>query len=391
MVRIRRSIVPNSILFCPRLQRKAETADTRHSGLPTHSRSGSGHAPTMKILHLEDSEHDAELICATLREEFPALCVTRVQTSGAFIEGLIEGGWDIILADYSLPGFHGITALKLASQRCSEIPFIFVTGSLGEQRAVETLRNGATDYVVKNRLDLLNQAVTRALRESEDTRAKAAAELRLQNSLHEKELLLQEVHHRVNNNLQIICSLLNMQADAVSNPALASVLRESQGRVHSMAMIHAMLYASSDLKEIDFAAYAESLAREVSSSYGRDASRIVLTFNLEPVCLAIDRAIPCGLILNELLSNSFKYAFPNGNSGEIVVSLSQRGNAIRMAVDDTGVGLPEDHAPRERKSLGMTIVQTLTRQLGGRMEITSDRGSHFVLNMESPAAQARLD
>jgi two-component sensor histidine kinase len=239
---------------------------------------------------------------------------------------------------------------------------------------------------VKNRLDLLNQAVSRAVRESENTRATLAAEQRLERSLHEKELLLQEVHHRVNNNLQIICSLLNMQADAVSDPALASVLRESQRRVHSMAMIHAMLYASSDLKEIDFAAYAESLAREVSSSYGRDASRIALTFKLERVYFAIDRAIPCGLILNELLSNSFKYAFPDGNSGEIVVSLSQQGNAIRMAVEDTGVGLPETRAPQQRKSLGMTIVQTLTRQLGGRMDITSDCGSHFVLNLEAPVA-----
>jgi two-component sensor histidine kinase/CheY-like chemotaxis protein len=346
----------------------------------------------MKILHLEDSDEDAELICATLRREFPSPSVTRVETRGAFVEALGQDCWDIILADYSLPGFDGISALKLAAQRRPEIPFIFVTGSLGEELAVETLRNGATDYVVKHRLDLLVQAVRRAVRESENTRAKLAAERRLESSLHEKELLLQEVHHRVNNNLQIICSLLNMQAEAVSSPALASALQESQGRVHSMAMIHAMLYASGNLKEIDFASYAESLACEVSNSYGRDASRIRLTFKLEPVYLAIDRAIPCGLILNELLSNSFKYAFPEGNSGEIAVSLSRRGNAVRMTVEDTGVGMPEGipetRAPRERKSLGMTIVQTLTRQLGGRMDVTSDRGSHFVLNLESPAASS---
>lgn len=339
----------------------------------------------MTILHLEDSDNDSELICATLRQAFPCCCVTRVETRGAFVDALNRETWDIILADYSLPGFDGISALNLAAQQRPDIPFIFVTGSLGEERAVETLRNGATDYVVKNRLDLLSQAVSRAVRESENTRAKLAAERKLERSLHEKELLLQEVHHRVNNNLQVICSLLTMQADAVSEPALASALLESQRRVHSMAMIHSMLYASSDLKEINFAAYAELLAGEVASSYGRDASRIQLVFKLEPVFFAIDRAIPCGLILNELLSNAFKYAFPDGNSGEIAVSLSERGNVVRIAVEDTGVGMPEPREPRKRKSLGMTIVQTLTRQLGGRMEITSDCGSHFVLSLESSA------
>ncbi len=228
----------------------------------------------MKILHLEDCDNDAELICATLRQGFREPGVTRVETRNAFIEALGRDNWDVILADYSMPGFDGIAALKLATRQRPEVPFIFVTGSLGEERAIETLRNGATDYVVKGRLDLLTQAVSRALRESRNNRAKQAAERKLERSLHEKELLLQEVHHRVNNNLQIICSLLNMQADAVSDPSLASALRESQGRVHSMAKIHAMLYAASDLKEIDFAAYAESLACEVSSSYGRDASRI---------------------------------------------------------------------------------------------------------------------
>ncbi len=341
----------------------------------------------MKILHLEDCDNDAELIYGNLCHAFPDPHVTRVQTGKAYVEALCQEGWDIILADYSLPGFDGVSALMLAAQRRPEIPFIFVTGSLGEERAVETLRNGATDYVVKSRLDLLTPAVIRAVRESENSRGKLAAERRLEKSLHEKELLLQEVHHRVNNNLQIICSLLNMQAEGASDPALSAALRESQSRVHSMAMIHAMLYASSDLKEINFATYAESLACEVSSAYGRDASRIQLTFRLENVYFAIDRAIPCGLILNELLSNAFKYAFPNGNSGEIVVSLSQQGKDIRLAVDDTGVGLPVIPIRSERKSLGMTIVQTLTRQLGGKMEITSDHGSHFVLYLESGSSR----
>jgi len=333
----------------------------------------------IKILHLEDSEDDSQLIREALNHEVVACHVTRVETRNAFLEAMDRGDWDIILADYSLPSFDGISALKLAVEKRPQLPFIFVTGSLGEELAVETLKNGATDFILKHRLDLLPQAVTRARRESESAKAQKEAEQQLKNSLREKELLLQEVHHRVNNNLQIICSLLNMQSGAVNNPLLASALRESQKRVQSMAMIHAMLYASTSLKDIDFAEYARSLAAEVSSSYSPDPARVRLVFELEHIRFEIDRAIPCGLILNELLSNAFKYAFPDNRCGEIRVSLQQREQCIRLAVEDNGIGLREGFALKESKSLGFSIVKILARQLGGSLEISSNAGAQFVL------------
>jgi two-component sensor histidine kinase/CheY-like chemotaxis protein len=333
----------------------------------------------MKILHLEDNDADAELICEALRHEVIACHVTRVETRKAFLEAMDQADWDIILADYSLPSFDGISALKLAVEKHPDLPFIFVTGSLGEERAVEALKTGATDYILKHRLDRLPQAVTRARRESESAKAQKEAEQNLKASLREKELLLQEVHHRVKNNLEVICGLLSMQSDAVSDPLLASALQESQRRIHSMAMIHEMLYDSSSLNDIDFAEYARVLTHEVSNSYGTDPARIRLALELEPIRLEIDRAIPCGLILNELLSNALKYAFPNGRSGEVRVSLYQQEHCIRLAVEDTGVGLPEGRSPSRIKSLGLSIVNILTRQLGGSMEITSNQGSHFVL------------
>lgn len=344
----------------------------------------------MKILHLEDSDHDAELIYETLRGEFTNCRLTRVETRKAYLEAMDHGHWDIILADYSLPSFDGISALKLAVEKHPGLPFIFVTGFLGEELAVETLKMGATDYILKHRLDRLPLAITRARHERESTNARKEAEKTIKASLREKELLLQEVHHRVNNNLQIICSLLNMQSTAVNDPALTSALQESQKRIQSMATIHRMLYSSGSLKDIDFAEYSQLLSAEVSNSYGIDPARVRLTFELEPVRFEIDRAIPCGLILNELLSNAFKYAFPNGRSGKITVSLQQQGLHIRLAVDDTGVGLPEDGAPGKRKSLGLSIVDILTGQLGGSMEITSHQGAHFVLRFARAAGTSGL-
>jgi two-component sensor histidine kinase/CheY-like chemotaxis protein len=333
----------------------------------------------MKILHLEDSEDDAELICEALHREFVDCPVTRVQTRGAFIEAIDQPDWDVILADYSLPSFDGISALKLAVEKRPGLPFIFVSGSLGEELAIETLKNGASDYVLKSRLHRLPQAVARARREYEFAKAQKQAEQQLKESLHEKNLLLQEVHHRVKNNLAIISSLLDMQSNALDDPILAAALQESQGRIQSMSMIHEMLYASTSLHDIDFAEYARGLAAEVSNSYGMDSERIQLILELEPLRFEIDRAIPCGLILNELLTNAFKYAFRDGRSGEIRISLHLLDGSIRLAVEDTGVGLGEHSA--NHKSLGLNIVQILTRQLGATMVITSIQGSQFVLTI----------
>jgi two-component sensor histidine kinase len=334
----------------------------------------------MRILHLEDNDNDAELICEALSREGIVYDMTRVETRRAFLGAMEGGDWDIILADYSLPSFDGISALRVAIEKCRDVPFIFVTGALGEERAVQTLRMGATDYILKHSLDRLPQAVTRAKRESEQAKAQKAADRKLQASLREKELLLQEVHHRVKNNLAIICGLLNMQSFAVNDPRLTSVLQESQKRIQSMAMVHEMLYSSDCLNEIDFAQYVHLLSAEVANSYGADLARIRLVFDVEPLQLAIDRAIPCGLVLNELLSNAFKYAFPARSAGEIRVSLQRRETSIRLAVEDTGVGLREGPHPIHPKSLGLSIVNILTQQLGGTMDISSNHGAHFVLN-----------
>jgi two-component sensor histidine kinase len=193
----------------------------------------------------------------------------------------------------------------------------------------------------------------------------------------------------VNNNLQIICSLLSLQSEGAADPFLSSALSECQQRVQSMARIHAMLYASTNLKDIDFGEYARWMANEVLSCYGPDRTRIGLVFALEPIRFEIDRAIPCGLILNELLSNAFKYAFPDNRSGEVRVSLHQQKSRVQLVVEDSGIGLREGFSLKEAKSLGLRIVDTLARQIGGSLEIISNRGTRFVLTLDAvPASGA---
>ena len=222
---------------------------------------------------------------------------------------------------------------------------------------------------------------------------------RLQRDAHEreisaalaaKEVLLQEVHHRVKNNLQIISSLLNMHADELPDQA-RQALDESQRRVRSMALVHEQLYSRDRPDELDFAEYATSLASEILGAYSVDSGAIRLRFDLEPVTLSLDQAVPCALILNELVTNAVKYAFPDHRSGEIVVALHACGeDRIRLRVADDGIGLPPGFDRTECQSLGLRIVDILTYQLNGTLDIGSGPGADFQLTFEPQVAHPPL-
>jgi PAS domain S-box-containing protein len=193
-----------------------------------------------------------------------------------------------------------------------------------------------------------------------------------------KELLLKEVHHRVKNNLQIISSLLSMQAESLQDLAAARALQNSQERVQCMALIHERLHLDSEPDRLDFREYAEKLARDLFYSYGVNSERIQLRFELEPILLGLNQAIPCGLILNELLTNSLKYAFPNERAGEILVKLSfGEDHIIKLTVADNGVGLPPAFDWKESQSLGLRIMNILGRQLEGTVQREAGAGTAF--------------
>jgi len=321
---------------------------------------------------------------------------------------------DLILLDIDMPEMNGYEVcdrLK-ATAALSPIPVIFLSALSEIEDKVTAFRHGAADYISKPfqfeevharvethlKLYRLQRALARQNEQLEETVAARTRELAEANnelslSVREKVLLLQEVHHRVNNNLQLICSLLSIQSGSADNTLVASALLESQNRVSSMAKIHAMLYDSRSLSAIDFAEYARSLAEAVAYSYAMDPAgikpaRIQLAFELDPISLEIDLAIPCGLILNELVTNALKHAFPNGRSGVIRVSLKRvGGRRIRLAVEDNGIGLPSATIPGNAESPGMGIVNALTRQLGGALEIMPGQGCGFVLTFEAITAR----
>jgi PAS domain S-box-containing protein len=194
----------------------------------------------------------------------------------------------------------------------------------------------------------------------------------LKQSLDEKEVLLKEVHHRVKNNLQVISCLLNMQASSVIEEQAANALRESERRVMAMAAIHERLYGNKRMDRINFHEYAETLTQDLLLTYAPSGSQIDAEYNMSPIELNIEQAIPCGLILNELVTNAIKYAYPAGAQGFIFLHLDQSAERmVRLTVEDHGRGLPANFDWRKSKSLGVTIVNLLTKQLGGTLKIES--------------------
>jgi PAS domain S-box-containing protein len=203
-----------------------------------------------------------------------------------------------------------------------------------------------------------------------DITERKRAEALIRNSLREKEILLQEIHHRVKNNLQIISSLLSLQSGYVEDPRAVASFQNSQNRIRSMALIHEMLYRSTDLAQVDLAEYIRDLGAFLCRSYQAQAHHIELDIEAENLRLEIDTAVPCGLILNELISNSLKHAFPEGRTGKIWVTLQTTGSGqIRMTVGDNGIGFPAAFDFRSTSTLGLQLVHTLVNQLKGCMEI----------------------
>jgi len=188
------------------------------------------------------------------------------------------------------------------------------------------------------------------------------------------------VHHRVKNNLQVISSLVSMQAASLQDPAAASAFDDIQKRVHAMALVHERLQSDDDFDRIEFGEYAKTLAHDLFFSYGVDLERIHLRLELRPVSLELNQAIPCGLILNELLTNALKYAFPNGSPGEIMVSVGVgRDDLVHLTVGDNGIGLRPGLDLAQAKSLGLQIVDTLARQLDGATRREPGQGTTFTL------------
>ncbi|MEI6457219.1 MAG: histidine kinase dimerization/phosphoacceptor domain -containing protein [bacterium] len=223
------------------------------------------------------------------------------------------------------------------------------------------------------------------LEQSESERQRA--EEKIKASLLEKETMLKEIHHRVKNNLQVISSLLGLQSSYVQGEQSRKIFQESQDRVSTMAKIHTMLYQSEDMSRVDFGSFIRDLAGRLQQSYGIAGSPIEVHVDVADVSLTIETSIPCGLILNELVSNALKHAFPEGRGGEVNISMTRARDQFTLTVQDNGIGFPEAMDFHNTKSLGLELVNLLVGQINGTIDLQVKGGTTFTITF--PAVSKR--
>jgi two-component sensor histidine kinase len=208
-------------------------------------------------------------------------------------------------------------------------------------------------------------------------------------SLAEKEVLLKEIHHRVKNNLQVISSLLKLQSRYIQDSRVSEMLKESQNRVRSMALVHEQLYQSKDLSNIDFAEYIQNLAHNLFQAYEIHAEGIKLQTNIAQCSLNIDTAVPCGLIINELVTNALKYAFTGQIKGNINIDFTLENRVCVLTVSDSGIGFPKDLDYRNARTLGLRLVGSLVKQIRGKIELLETAGTTFKITFSQPKLHSK--
>ena len=351
----------------------------------------------LRVLQIEDSLIDAALTERALTKAGYQVYSERVENALEMQAGLAKHPWDVIIADYRLPHFDAPAALSLLQESGLDIPFIVVSGAIGEELAVAIMRAGAHDYLLKDDMARLAPAVEREIRDARTRRERSQAEQALNESrerfieqalalerqtvlLQQRETMLREIHHRVKNNMQVMSSLLSLQSRAASSAEIRRMLEDNQNRIQSMALLHEILYQSQDLALVDFSKYLLRMVDHLFRSYGVNSRQIRLHSDLDPIKIDLDDALPTGLLISEVISNSLKHGFPEGRSGEIRILLRrQPAGTVSLVLSDSGVGLPDDLDWTTSRSLGLRLVRALADQLRASLDVRSQNGTEVKL------------
>jgi PAS domain S-box-containing protein len=271
----------------------------------------------------------------------------------------------------------------VSPMRANDINKIDATKELQWNNIEIRTKTGQKKYISAKKIPLKEQNLT--IFTIQDTTERLNAETFLKNSITEKEILLREIHHRVKNNLQTISSLLDLQAESITEPKSLEAFRSSQSRIRSMALIHERLYKSENLSKIKAREYIDNLIEYLEGTYHSPTWNIEISSEIENLFLNLDVAIPCGLIVNELVSNSIKYAFPDDQNGKIIVSLKpDNSDNLKLIIKDNGIGIPLAMNTLYSQSLGLELVQLLVKQLKGKIEIDGTTGTEVKIVFPKP-------
>lgn len=320
-------------------------------------------AGRLRVLLLEDSSLDAELVTESLTGTGLDHSVDRAIGREDFAAALQGSAYDLILADFVLPSFDGMAALALARELAPDTPFIFVSGTLGEEIAVEALKRGATDYVLKQRLERLSPTVLRALAEARERAERQRAERALRELLDERTALLNELDHRVKNNLQLLLSLVSYDIRHADSMEVRGALERVKQRMQALGTVHRDLHRKEGVGTFDAGAFVTDLSADLLASIGRMDIRP--EYHLELTLIPASQAAPVALLLNDILSNAILYAY-NARHGTLRLEMRDRDGTCFFQLSDDGFGPSEKADARDRSS--GPIFNALLRQLQAEIE-----------------------
>jgi two-component sensor histidine kinase len=317
----------------------------------------------LRILQLEDSALDAELVTEALIDADLSVSIERVVSADEFTRAVRDESWDLILADYLLPAFDGLNALEIAREISRATPFVFVSGALGEEVAVEALKRGATDYVLKDKLDRLPATILRALAEARERGERKRAQEALQQMLDERTALLHELDHRVKNNLQLLLSLVGIEFRQAEDEHVRQALGRMKERMQALGAAHRDLYDRQGSTRFDASSFAKGLCQELTSSLS--GVRITPEFEVENVEIEAAKAAPMALLFNEIVVNALTHAYKERH-GQLKLVLHVRDGTLLFQLSDDAFSLEEKEAAQ--KGASGTILKALARQLDADVE-----------------------
>ena len=327
-------------------------------------------AAPQRVLYIDDDEGLRRLVSRALSRR--GYEVTLAASGDEGLARAREGEFDVIALDHYMPGLSGFDTLTALLERPGAPPIVYVTGSEETRIAVQALKAGAADYVVKvvgeGFFDLLDSAFAQALEQVRLRRQTAEAEEALRASNQRLQALLREVNHRVANSLQLVSAFVQLQAAALDDEAARAALRETQRRIEAIGQVHRRLYTSDDVQTVDMAAYLAALLHELEETGVGAAGVRRLRLSADPIRLNTDRAVSLGVIVNELITNACKYAYATDEDGEVRVFLARDGDqALRLTVEDDGRGLTAGLAA-QGTGLGARVIAAMADSLGARLE-----------------------
>jgi two-component sensor histidine kinase/CheY-like chemotaxis protein len=330
------------------------------------------------VLIVDDDQRLAGLIRRTLEKK--DILVEVCESGHSAFETLSKQAHYLVLLDLKLKDMEGTKLIEQLHQVNITPMFIMMTGQGDEHLAVDCMKLGALDYLIKDvhLLDRILPALDRAFDIIETRNKLKTAEETLNHQLQEKVILLREVHHRVKNNLSIINSLLNLQADTIASPEQAILaFDKTRDRIWSLSLIHQQLFESQDYTRVAFEDFLRDLIAHLHEQYSSATSTITILVESNGLSVHVDHAIPLGLIVNELLTNSLLYAFPIDCSGTILINLWEEEEYYYLTIRDNGIGLPD--GCNDKDTLGLTLVFSLIDQINGSCVTENKDGACFTL------------